>query len=138
MNQPTSHCHCWVDDLVCLSEINEIEAVHSPQEDWNPPNPPSLGRFDGEEAAMDVTIDSGPSKGFMEEFPGAAKIFQGGEQNTFLCKFDQDPLFKRMTSEPILFIRFSSGLGIWTLVNPFWFELSCHRQPTFHRTGKSF
>ena len=49
MNQPASRCHRWVDDLICLSKINEIEAlqdiqskinefngVHSPQEDWNP------------------------------------------------------------------------------------------------------
>ena len=46
MNQPTSRCHIWVDDLVCLSEIEEIEAANLWQgptlnqyympEDWNP------------------------------------------------------------------------------------------------------
>ena len=116
MNQPASRCHRWVDDLVRLSEIDEIEAVHnphlseivhSPQENWTSPSP---GRFDG----MDGTIDRDPSNEFVEEFPGAAKIFQD-ERNTFLHKFDQDRFSNERQEN--LYYPFSSRsdweFGLW-------------------------
>ena len=102
MNQPVSHCHWWVDDLVRLSEI-----VHSPQEDWTPP---SLGRFDG----MDGIIDRGPSNELVEGFSGAAKIFQD-KWNTFLQKFDQDHFSNEWQEN--LYYPFSSRsdweFGLW-------------------------
>ena len=115
MNQPASHCHRWVDDLVRLSEVNEIEAVHNPQQDWNSLDPPDPDRFDEAEAEMDVIVDEGPGDGLVEEFPGAAKIFQVGEQNTFLHKFDQDPFSNERREN--LYYPFASRMdwefGLW-------------------------
>ena len=124
MNQPASRCHRWVDDLIRLSKINEIEApqdvrseinefdgVHSPQEDWNPLSP---GRFNRGEAAMDAVIDRGHDNGLVEQFPGAAKTFQS-ESHTFLHEFDQDHFSKERRGN--LYYPFASRadwqFGLW-------------------------
>ena len=96
MNQPTSRCHRWVDDLVRLSEIEEVEAANLWQggaldqyyvpEDRNPRDPSWFG---GAEGAMDADMDIDPVQGSVEEFPGAAKVFPG-ERQTFLGAFDDD------------------------------------------------
>ena len=85
-----------MDDLVHLSEIEEIEAANLWQgptldqyyvpEDRNPRDP---SRFGGAEEAMDVDMDIEPVQGSVEEFPGAAKVFPG-EWQTFLGVFDSD------------------------------------------------
>ena len=63
---------------------------------------------------MDGIIDRGPSNELVEEFSGAAKIFQD-KWNTFLQKFDQDHFSNEWQEN--LYYPFSSRsdweFGLW-------------------------
>ena len=105
MNQPASRCNGWVDNLVRIFAIDEVEATNPLQgvldgyalEDQNPPSP---GRFGGAEGAVDVDMDPEPVQGStVEEFPGAAKVFPG-EWVTFLGRFDRDAFSNQRQSNP--------------------------------------
>ena len=120
MNQPTSRCHGWVDNLVRLSEIEEVEGTNLRQgtrvdqycvsEDRNPP---FLSRFGGVEA-MDIDMGAEPILGLADEFPGAAKIFPG-ERQTFLGAFDGDTFSNERQYNP--YYLFASRpdweFGLW-------------------------
>ncbi|KAF9232757.1 hypothetical protein BU15DRAFT_67191 [Melanogaster broomeanus] len=115
MNQPSSHCHGWVDQLVHLSEVLEAEEEQNAQPhcqssswEFEGPNPPSPGGswLDGRENInMDIATDSDPGWGLVDEFPGAARIFTDGRE-TFLNRFDLDTFSKeRQTNLYYPFIK---------------------------------
>ena len=119
MNQPTSHCHGWVDNLVRLSKIEEVEGANLRQGTLNPycvsqdRNLPSLSRF-GDVEAMDIDMGTEPILGSVDEFPSAAKVFPG-ERQTFLGAFDGDTFSNERQYNP--YYPFASRpdweFGLW-------------------------
>ena len=116
MNQPTSRCHRWINDLVQLSET---EATIPQQGALNPyvlddRNTPSPNRFGGTAGAMDVDMGWEPVQLSVEEFSGATKIFPG-ERKTFLGTFDSDTFSNECWSNP--YYPFAScpdwEFGLW-------------------------
>lgn len=121
MNQPSSRCHGWVDQLVQIGELVEPivvpkkrRAVMEPQrsaayEDWNPPSPMDLHH---PEDPMDV--DSAGQQCVVEEFPGAATTYEQ-ERTSFLRRFDQDQFSEERRTN--LYYPFASRvdweLGLW-------------------------
>ena len=118
MNQPTSRCHSWVDDLVRLSEIETALPQQSALDAYllEDRNPQSSSRFGDAEENMDVDMGSECGQGSVEEFPGAAKIFPG-ERKTFLGTFDSDTFSNECRSNP--YYPFASRpdweFGLWLI-----------------------
>lgn len=121
MNQSTSRCFGWVDNLVQIGELLAQDSEENnirrgpnlpapthwqPTEEWNAQD---------QEMEMEIDLpDPEPYRGTVEEFPGAAAVF-AQQQNSFLDRFDRDKFsHERRTN---LYYPFASRadweLGLW-------------------------
>lgn len=118
MNQPTSRCFGWVDNLVQIGELLEQE---SEEKNIRNSKSPQLAHWQsiGECSAPDDNMDIDrpelePDRGTIEEFPGAARVF-AQQQNSFLDHFDRDRFSEERRSN--LYYPFASRadweFGLW-------------------------
>lgn len=102
MNQPTSRCHGWVDNLVEIGELLEQEPGQatrnglalapgpSPEVAQTLDSPITVPRsFENLEDETEEAQPEDTYQGNVEEFPGAASVF-AHQANTFLQHFDRD------------------------------------------------
>lgn len=119
MNQPSSRCNGWVDQLVQIGEMVEPgEVVVQEQAKFGDRHPPSPRdhNFDHSEGEMDVETETAPQSSCVDEFPGAAVIhYEQDSQMPFLKRFDQDRFSQERRSN--LYYPFASRadweLGLW-------------------------
>jgi hypothetical protein len=115
MNQPTSRCFGWVDNLVQIGELLEQEA-----EEKNTHNSPQLvhrqpaTEWNTDNDTLDVDTPDETHGEIVEEYPGAAAVFVQ-RQKTFLDRFDQDQFSHERCSN--LYYPFASRadweFGLW-------------------------
>lgn len=118
MNQPSSRCHGWVDQLVQIGELVDDVASMPKKGPTRVASPDSPAGFEGwnspnysEHDAMDVDP---PQQSLVEEYPGAAATYNQ-ERKSFLQHFDQDQFAEQRCSN--LYYPFGSRadweLGLW-------------------------
>jgi hypothetical protein len=117
MNQLSSRCHGWVDQLFQIGELVDPVVPRNPPAvplhsaefgDWNAPSQRDLHHLEDQ-----MEIDPAPQKWEGEEFPGAAATYEQG--TSFLERFDQDQYSEEWRSN--IYYLFASHadweLGLW-------------------------
>jgi hypothetical protein len=119
LNQPTSRCFGWVDNLVQIGEL--LEQNSEEKNIRTSPKSPELANWQptGEWSALDDEMDVDRREpeldsGTLEEFPGAARVF-AHQQNSFLDHFDRDQFSQERRTN--LYYPFASRadweFGLW-------------------------